>query len=139
MNATAVTGAARAKFTGQAETSRDAGGVEEGRLRRRELLPRKPAPRRRASRSSQRACSSVRVHELERLERHAVQARGLLVGEERERAISGPPGVAKALVEVAAGDRVVRELGEVGLRARRRRAPRAPRRRACAAGRGALR
>ena len=58
----------------------------------------------------------ARVRQVERVERRLVEARGLLVGEERERAIAGAPGVAQALVEVAAGDGVVRELGEVGSR-----------------------
>ena len=58
--------------------------------------------------------SSRGPREVERLERRLVQPRGLLVGEERERAVAGAPGVAEALVEVAAGDGVVRELGQVG-------------------------
>ena len=55
-----------------------------------------------------------RLRELERFQRHPVEPRGLLVGEQRERAISGAPGVAEAPVEVPSGDRVVRELGQVG-------------------------
>src|SRR5438445_12443641 len=56
------------------------------------------------------------AHEVERFECGLVLARGLLVGEERERTVSGAPGVAEALVEVASGNGVVCELGEVGAR-----------------------
>jgi hypothetical protein len=50
------------------------------------------------------------------LERQPVEPGCLLIREERERAISGAPGVAKTFVEVACGDSVVCELGEVGAR-----------------------
>ena len=111
--ATAVTGSRAGQLTRQAEASGDAGGVEEGPLCRRES----PAATSCLAEGEQELAARLlvrRVRELERLERHLVQARSLLVGEERERAISGAPGVAKALVEVPPGDRVVRELGQVG-------------------------
>src|SRR5262249_40554346 len=53
------------------------------------------------------------ARQLERLEGCLVLTNRFLVGEERKRPISRPPGVVDSLVELASRDRVVRELGEV--------------------------
>jgi hypothetical protein len=54
--------------------------------------------------------------ELECLERLLIEPRRLLIGEKRERTLSGALGVRGALFEVGSSDRVVRKLGEVGSR-----------------------
>ena len=93
----------------QAEPPRDAGRCEQGGPCRRAV----PGPRLRLAEREQQAAARRLVGGVERRQRRLVLARGLLVGERRERAIGRTRGVADGALAVARRDRVVGELGEV--------------------------
>ena len=108
----AVAGCRARKLKREADAPSDAGGVEEALLRDRTVS----RPNLRLAEREEKLAARVlvaRVRQVERVERRLVQARGLLVGEERQRTVAGALGVAEGLVEVASGDGVVRELGQV--------------------------
>ena len=97
----------------QRETSRDPGGLDECHSRRVHVsCPRlRVAPRKQQPATLPRVCG---VREIQCLERGLVETRRLLEGEKCECAIAGAPGDDEALVELAAGDRMVCKLREVG-------------------------
>ena len=91
-----------------------------------------------ASSSSQRAARRRRPARSSASSAICVQARGLLVGEQRERAVAGAPGVADARARSRRRRSQWWASSASAARARRRRAPRAPRR-ACLCSRDAAR
>ena len=91
---------------------RDAGSLEEDLLRSHAA----PGAHLRLADGEQELAARLvvpQLGEVERFERRLVQARGLLVGEQLERADGGLAGVSETLVPIIGGDRMLRELGEV--------------------------
>jgi Glycosyltransferase sugar-binding region containing DXD motif len=90
----------------------DVGCVEEDLLRNRTVSP---ASLGLAEREEELAARLLvlQVRQLKRSERHFVQARRLLVGKQLQRPVGGTPRIAEAVLEIAPGHGVMRELSEM--------------------------